>query len=284
MPASAPSAEEQRLMPSSEPAFQESQPWTTPIRDLGLTIAGSALEPILAEFEAELEAAGIRRVRPRFYLSTEWGVPDGTIAIAIPFYLARPELTALHAERGGHVEGGGRADILRYLRHEMGHVVNYAYRLYETEEWVEQFGSIDAAVPGGVPPRAVQPAVRPPPPRLVCPEAPRRGLVRDLRRLDDPRPQLARRLPRVARGPGQAALLRPDHGRAGRPRPGRDGRRPRRGRGRAGLLGGSILRRPVGRPRGRSPPGSTPPSARSSRTWAIPSPPPPTPPASGPRR
>ena len=24
----------------------------------------------------------------------------------------------------------------------MGHVVNYAYRLYETEEWVEQFGSI----------------------------------------------------------------------------------------------------------------------------------------------
>ena len=129
-------------MPTSEPAFEESQPWTTPIRDLGLAIAGSALEPILAEFEAELQAAGVRRVRPRFYLSTEWGVPDGTVAIAIPFYLARPELTALHAERGGHVEGGGRADILRYLRHEMGHVVNYAYRLHETEEWVEQFGSI----------------------------------------------------------------------------------------------------------------------------------------------
>jgi hypothetical protein len=77
-------------MPPNEPAFRESQPWTTPIRDLGLSIAGSALEPILAEFDAELQAAGIRRVRPRFYLSTEWGVPDGTIAIAIPFYLARP--------------------------------------------------------------------------------------------------------------------------------------------------------------------------------------------------
>jgi hypothetical protein len=42
----------------------------------------------------------------------------------------------------GHVEGFDRADVLRYLRHEMGHVVNYAYRLYDDEEWVKQFGSI----------------------------------------------------------------------------------------------------------------------------------------------
>jgi hypothetical protein len=40
------------------------------------------------------------------------------------------------------VEGFDRKDILRYLRHEMGHVVNYAYRLYDEEEWVKQFGSI----------------------------------------------------------------------------------------------------------------------------------------------
>ena len=32
------------------------------------------------------------------------------------------------------LEGFDRADILRYLRHEMGHVVNYAYRLEEVEE------------------------------------------------------------------------------------------------------------------------------------------------------
>jgi len=51
-------------------------------------------------------------------------------------YLARPDLTALHAERVGHVEGFDRADILKYLRHEMGHVINYAYRLYDQEEWV----------------------------------------------------------------------------------------------------------------------------------------------------
>jgi hypothetical protein len=128
---------------ASEPLrFHESNLWSTPIRDLGLTIGGTRLEPILAEFQEELRQCGITRVRPRFYLSSEWGVPFETIAIAIPFYLARPDLTALHAERVGHVEGFDRADILRYLRHEMGHVVNYAYRLYDREEWVKQFGSI----------------------------------------------------------------------------------------------------------------------------------------------
>jgi hypothetical protein len=123
-------------------AFQEAHLGDRPIRDLGLTIQGTELEPVTEELEREILAAGIRRVRPRFYLSTEWGVPFGTVAIAIPFYLARPELTALHAERTGHVEGAGRRELLRYLRHEMGHVVNYTYRLYEREGWVKCFGPI----------------------------------------------------------------------------------------------------------------------------------------------
>jgi hypothetical protein len=128
-------------MPSPETGFQEAS-WRTPIRDLGLAIAGTDLEAILHEFERELYAAGIRRLRPRFYLSTEWGVPWGTIAIAIPFYLARRDLTDLHAREVGHVEGDSRPDILRYLRHEMGHAVNYAYKLYEDGDWVKLFGSI----------------------------------------------------------------------------------------------------------------------------------------------
>jgi putative zinc-binding metallo-peptidase len=129
-------------METRAPAFEHTGLSSRPIRDLGLTIAGTGLAPVVAEFEHELDAAGIRRVRPRFYLSSEWGVPFGTVAIAIPFYLARPELAALHAERTGLVEGLGRHDLLRYLRHEMGHVVNYAYRLYEREEWVRHFGAM----------------------------------------------------------------------------------------------------------------------------------------------
>jgi hypothetical protein len=124
--------------------FTERKDWSSiPIRSLGLAISGTRLEPILTQFGAELERAGIRRVKPVFYLSTEWGVPFGTVAIAIPFYLAHPDLTRLHEERAGHVEGFGPADILRYLRHEMGHVVNYSYKLYERGDWTKQFGPID---------------------------------------------------------------------------------------------------------------------------------------------
>src|SRR3954447_8599706 len=111
--------------------FPESRLLTTPIRELGLAIAKTPLDPILKEFRKEMENVGIRKLKPHFYLSTEWGVPFNTISVAIPFYLARPDLIEVHAERVGHVEGVGRQDILRYLRHEMGHVVNYAYKLYE---------------------------------------------------------------------------------------------------------------------------------------------------------
>ena len=122
--------------------FEEGQLLGTAIRDLRLTIEGTAIEPVLHEFRAELERAGIRRLKPHFYLSDEWGVPFETIAIGIPFYLGRADLLAMHADRVGFVEGVGRVDLLRYLRHEMGHVVNYAYRLYEQEDWVRHFGAI----------------------------------------------------------------------------------------------------------------------------------------------
>jgi hypothetical protein len=125
-----------------ETGFREATLWSTPIRDLGLTIEGTRLEPILEEFRRELAAAGFRRLTPTFYLSTEWGVPFETVAIAIPFYLARTELLEMHAVRTGHVEGRDTEEILRYLRHEMGHVVNYAYRLYDEAEWEALFGSM----------------------------------------------------------------------------------------------------------------------------------------------
>src|SRR5260370_33848068 len=124
--------------PTPMPSFKESSLRAVPIRDLGLSITGTALEPIIASFEKEREAAGVKRLQPRFYLSTEWGVPYETIAIGIPFYLARPELTQIQEEQTCHVEGAGAKDILRYLRHEMGHVVNYAYRLHEHKERVER--------------------------------------------------------------------------------------------------------------------------------------------------
>ncbi len=126
---------------STSQGFSESNLFGAPIRNLGLTIGGTRLEPVIDEFRAELAQRGIKVV-PRFHLSTEWGVPFGTVVIGIPFYLAHPDLTALHGEQVGHIEGFNRTDILRYLRHEMGHVINYAYKLYDLEAWVKLFGSI----------------------------------------------------------------------------------------------------------------------------------------------
>jgi hypothetical protein len=142
---STPHAHHPAAAPGAHPGaggFTESSIRTTTFRDLGLKITGTRLEPIIAEFERELDRAGLTKVKPRFYLSTEWGVPFQTIALAIPFYLATPELEDIQAEQVGHIEGVSKADILRYLRHEMGHVVNYAYKLYERQDWVKLFGSI----------------------------------------------------------------------------------------------------------------------------------------------
>jgi hypothetical protein len=127
---------------ASSQRFRESNLYAAPIRDLKLTIDGTRLAPVIDEFRAELAQCGITKVVPRFHLSTEWGVPFGTVVIGIPFYLAHPDLTQLHGEEVGHIEGFNRADILRYLRHEMGHVLNYAYKLYDLEAWVKLFGSI----------------------------------------------------------------------------------------------------------------------------------------------
>src|SRR5688572_2678228 len=124
-------------------SFRESNLYGSPIRDLQLAIENTRLAPVIEEFRAELTSRGIAKLRPTFYLSMEWGVAFGTVAIAIPFYLARPELTELHGEEVGHIEGFDGTDILRYLRHEMGHVINYAYRLYDDEAWVKLFGSIN---------------------------------------------------------------------------------------------------------------------------------------------
>jgi hypothetical protein len=123
-------------------SFRENPLYRRPIRDLLLQIEGTRLESVIREFEQELTTAGICALKPRYHLSTDWGVAFGSITIGIPFYLAKPELTALHGEEVGHIEGFDRRDLLRYLRHEMGHVVNYAYQLFEREDWIKLFGSI----------------------------------------------------------------------------------------------------------------------------------------------
>lgn len=114
----------------------------TKISELGLRIAGTRLQVLVDRLYAELDAAGIR-FKPEVYLSDEWACPDGVPIIGIPFYLADPRLLRIEDEMMDGVEAESDEEILAYLRHEAGHAFNYAYRLYDTEEWLRVFGRFD---------------------------------------------------------------------------------------------------------------------------------------------
>ena len=108
------------------------------ISDIGLAIEGTRVERLVGELYRELEAKGIR-FRPPVYLSDQWGCPDETPLIGVPFYLADERLERIEAEMAGGVEDDQEA--MRYLRHEAGHAVNYAFMLYDRPEWRALFGS-----------------------------------------------------------------------------------------------------------------------------------------------
>ena len=77
--------------------------------------------------------------RPPVYLSDQWGCPDGTPIIGVPFYLVDRRLERLEEEMSGAVEDD--VEAMRYLRHEAGHAINYAFKLYERDDWQRIFGS-----------------------------------------------------------------------------------------------------------------------------------------------
>jgi hypothetical protein len=107
------------------------------ISELGLSLKGTRLEQLVDRLHDELSAKGLRFMPP-VYLSDQWGCPDDTPLIGVPFYLADPRLARIEAEEAIEVEN--ETDIMRYLRHEAGHAFNYAYRLYDRADWRQLFG------------------------------------------------------------------------------------------------------------------------------------------------
>jgi hypothetical protein len=105
---------------------------------LSLTIEGTRLEKFIAQLYRELEDAGVY-FKPGAYLSDEWGCPQGSPVIGIPFYLSSPQLHKLEGKLT-EVEAENDEEIMMYLRHEAGHAFNYAYRLHAQPEWRRLFG------------------------------------------------------------------------------------------------------------------------------------------------
>ena len=125
----APTASAQEpLKPADWTTFSDEKLLEVRLCDLGLTIAGTELEPRIAQLDAELAARGLT-FRPHYWLSDEWFTPDGVPGIAIPFYLAHPRLARLERAEMLEVEGGDPDSCMRILRHEAGHAIDNAYTL-----------------------------------------------------------------------------------------------------------------------------------------------------------
>lgn len=127
--------------------FRQYELLNTRVCDLPLKIEGVLRDSVL-ELYRELKRKKIK-FRPRFYLGAElddgWGCVDGTSCIEVPFYLANRELIELH--QGYYSDAEGRDEIMKILRHETGHAINYVYKLHKRKAWRDIFGNFHKRYP-----------------------------------------------------------------------------------------------------------------------------------------
>ncbi len=114
--------------------------------DLPLKIEGTWLQACIEELYRELEAKGIR-FKPPCYLADEWLTPDNEPVVGIAFFLAHPRLIKLERKMMLEVEGETKSWCMKLLRHETGHALNYAYRLYKRKKWQKIFGKFSQQYP-----------------------------------------------------------------------------------------------------------------------------------------
>ncbi len=108
---------------------------TTKICDLELDVS-EGMENLFKRLKKELKEHRIL-LWPDFYFGNEWGCVNKRISISIPFYLATPELKSLEGDVPTNEE------VMKTLRHETGHAINYAYKLWQKEDWKESFGDFN---------------------------------------------------------------------------------------------------------------------------------------------
>ena len=116
------------------------------LKDLGLTLEGTWLDDCLGALNDELAGRDILAL-PHGWLSDEWFSPHKSPGIAFPFYLAHPRLMRLEKKMVLDVEGGTLRECMRILRHEAGHVVQYAYGLHRRKRWQDLFGRASRPYP-----------------------------------------------------------------------------------------------------------------------------------------
>ena len=186
------------------------------ICDLTLKVEDTLFD-CLAQVTGELRAKGITFI-PAYYLGDDdFWTADRATSVNVPWYLANTLLWQLVND---HLFEYSRDEVLMYLRHETGHAINYAFELWKRKDWTQTFGEFRRPYRDVYSSEPVEPRLRPlPPPRRrvpLRPEAPRRGLRRNLRGVARSRVALAPALQGLAGRAGQARIRRPHHRRRGR--------------------------------------------------------------------
>jgi len=109
------------------------------ISQLGLTLEGTTLQPLVAQLYQELEQKGLV-FRPPCHVGDEWFVPVGIPAIFVPFFLVHDRLRALERKMILEVEGESPEWFMKLIRHEAAHAYAYAYQLFRKRKWQQTFG------------------------------------------------------------------------------------------------------------------------------------------------
>ncbi|MFH0899519.1 MAG: putative zinc-binding metallopeptidase [Pseudomonadota bacterium] len=122
---------------SHQANLQSKDLWGQRVDQLGLCLERSPIWPLIEQLYAELAGAGID-LRPRCFIASEWGCPDGLPIVGIPFFLVDSRFYEYEEEHADDLEDASR--ILMGLRHEAGHALNYAYLLHKEPEWTAVFG------------------------------------------------------------------------------------------------------------------------------------------------
>jgi hypothetical protein len=129
-----------RAVPSTWPDLPDEELLSLRMSDLPLKLEGTVVETRIAQLRKELSDRGLQ-FPLHFYLSDEWFTPDGSVSMAVPFYLAHPRLERLEKAQMLAVEGGEHEWCMRILRHEAGHAIDNAYKLRLRRARRQLFGS-----------------------------------------------------------------------------------------------------------------------------------------------
>jgi hypothetical protein len=114
-----------------------------PVASLDLVPTGP-LKEILDTVRAELKAAGITRYEPTFALGDSgFWCADRAVTVNLPWFLATEELWRAAQPRYPMQW----SDVLRGVRHEVGHALNYSFELWKREDWRQTFGDFLAPYP-----------------------------------------------------------------------------------------------------------------------------------------